>query len=151
MLLVVIDDLQSSDHKNAVLRTTQLGDARKAHVRYTYYSFLEAYTISKMAIAEVETLERLHCFDVPSRPAMDEFVRQYFLHIHPHLPLLDEGDFWEAYSAYNSPIPRQSRLSLFVFQAMMLVASSVCPCFVYIYKYRLIYVSTLVCLLANSP
>lgn len=61
---------------------------------------------------------------------MDQIVRQYFLHVHPLLPILNEGDFWEMY--YNKRSGESMSMSLLVFQAMMFVSCNVsvaCPVF----------------------
>ncbi|KAL2678472.1 hypothetical protein Neosp_009218 [[Neocosmospora] mangrovei] len=55
---------------------------------------------------------------------MDEFVQQYFLHVHPTLPLINEQDFWAMYNAQPAEAMSTGRLSLVVVQAMMFLA---CP------------------------
>lgn len=51
-------------------------------------------------------------------PTQDEFVKEYFLHVHPILPLLHEGDFWEAYD-------QGFGISPLLLHAMMFVGSTV--------------------------
>lgn len=74
---------------------------------------------------DVDLLEQEGCFHVPNRSILDELIREYFLHVNPILPILNEGDFWEAY-AHQGSLPSQwPHLSLFVFQAMLFVSCSV--------------------------
>ena len=95
------------------------------HVIYSYYPFLKLDILSHMSSQDVNFLEIQGCFRVPTRPALDEFIREYFLHIHPTLPMIDEGDFWDMYTNRGiSPIERPC-ISLFVFQAMLFASSSV--------------------------
>ncbi|KAH7127308.1 fungal-specific transcription factor domain-containing protein [Dactylonectria macrodidyma] len=45
--------------------------------------------------------EHLHlngCFHVPVQPILHNFFRHYFLYVHPMLPILNEGDFWDKIS-----------------------------------------------------
>jgi len=56
-------------------------------------------------------------------------MRTYFTHIHPHLPLLNEAEFWSMFvrespeNRRSSPEAERSTISLFVFQAMLFAAS----------------------------
>lgn len=50
---------------------------------------------------------------------MDEFLQQYFLHVHPLLPLVNEGDFWGIYCQIPSGNAHNERVSLLVFQAIL--------------------------------
>ncbi|KAF4438947.1 hypothetical protein F53441_12681 [Fusarium austroafricanum] len=97
----------------------------QSHILYSYYQFLDL-DISGLSPDDVHYLEAQGCFRVPTREALDEFVREYFLHVHPGLPLLDEALFWDTYIR-----PRQSccksSLSLFVFQAMLFASCSFLP------------------------
>ncbi|KAF4464081.1 cutinase transcription factor 1 beta [Fusarium albosuccineum] len=97
----------------------------QSHVIYSYYPFLDL-DISALSPGDVQYLETQGCFRVPTRQALDEFVREYFLHVHPGLPLLDESMFWDMYSGHAQP-QGQSNLSLFVFQAMLFASCSFLP------------------------
>lgn len=81
--------------------------------------------VSKVSAQDVNFLEQAGCFRVPTRPALDEFVREYFLHVHPTLPMLDEGEFWESYMHRGNFPHDRSQVSLFVFQAMLFSSCSV--------------------------
>ncbi|KAF4954827.1 hypothetical protein FSARC_12003 [Fusarium sarcochroum] len=98
---------------------------RQSHIIYSHYPFLDL-DISGLEPDDVNFLEAQSCFSVPTREALDDFVREYFLHVHPGLPLLDEALFWDMYS--NDKQSRcRSTLSLFVFQAMLFASCSFVP------------------------
>lgn len=67
---------------------------------------------------DVNFLDSQGCLRVPTRPILDEFVQQYFLHVHPLLPFLNEGDFWNLYCHQGSGGTGE-KMSLLVFQAML--------------------------------
>jgi len=73
-----------------------------SHVMYSYYPFLKLGSISKLSPQEVNFLEAQGCFRVPSRPILDEFIREYFLHMHPMLPIINEGLFVCIMNLYSS-------------------------------------------------
>lgn len=71
-------------------------------------------------------LENKGCFHVPARPVLDEFIKEYFLHVHPVLPILDEWHFWDMYlgdSSLGTSSPM--KISLFLFRAIMFVSCNV--------------------------
>ncbi|KAF3771370.1 hypothetical protein M406DRAFT_248577 [Cryphonectria parasitica EP155] len=90
-------------------------------VVYTYYSFLTLDNLPNCLSRDVDFLEAEGCFHLPTRAIMDQILQQYFLHIHPFLPLFNEGDFWEMY--YDTPCGRQdAKMSLLVLQAIIFVS-----------------------------
>lgn len=95
------------------------------HVMFSYYPFLKLDVMPHVSSQEVNFMDENGCFRVPTRPALDEFIQEYFLHVHPMLPIINEGDFWDTYT-YRGVAPTEtSRTSLFVFQAMLFAACSV--------------------------
>lgn len=60
---------------------------------------------------------------MPIRPLLDEFVQQYFLHVHPILPVVNEGDFWDLYDGDGRHSPKEP-ITLLLFQAMLFAAST---------------------------
>ncbi|KAL2869751.1 fungal specific transcription factor domain-containing protein [Aspergillus lucknowensis] len=62
----------------------------------------------------------LRCFSVPDTQALHEFVRSYFLHVHPGFPVLDEAAFWGSYTQSHFGF---SKVSLFVLQALLFASS----------------------------
>ncbi|KAF5261711.1 hypothetical protein FOXYS1_7585 [Fusarium oxysporum] len=75
---------------------------------------------------DVHYLESRNCLSVPTPDALDDFIREYFLHVHPGLPLLDEAQFWAVYSGDKEPCGEPT-ISLFLFQAMLFASCSFVP------------------------
>lgn len=94
---------------------------------YTYFDFIEAETFSHIAPEDFKFLEFKGCFHLPARSILDRVVRQYFLHVHPALPIIDERAFWEMYFPREGGAKRSppKRITLFVLRAMLFVACSV--------------------------
>jgi hypothetical protein len=92
-------------------------------VVYTYYPFLTITNLSNVLPQDVNFLESQDCLRVPTRPVMNEFLQQYFLHVHPLLPLFNEGDFWDMY--FQEGLERlgvvKGRMSLLVLQSLLFV------------------------------
>ncbi|KAM5373450.1 hypothetical protein ACJZ2D_006944 [Fusarium nematophilum] len=93
-------------------------------VLFSCYHFVSAEVIWSLDQDDSRYLERRGCLHLPAKPALDEFVQQYFLHVHPILPLINEGDFWAMYRSPPCEATNADRLSLVVLQAMIFVA---CP------------------------
>ncbi|CAK7215769.1 hypothetical protein SBRCBS47491_002596 [Sporothrix bragantina] len=94
-----------------------------ADITYSYYPFLAISNLSGILPQDVNYLELQGCLRVPTRSILDEFVQQYFLHVHPLLPLFNEGDFWELYCQQpgggGGGPSGEGRMSLLVFQALL--------------------------------
>ncbi len=58
-------------------------------------------------------------------PALDEFVHEYFRHVHPHLPLIDEAAFWDIFYANEHRQHQTYQISVFTFQAMLFACCNV--------------------------
>ncbi|KAH6972022.1 fungal-specific transcription factor domain-containing protein [Ilyonectria sp. MPI-CAGE-AT-0026] len=85
------------------------------------YPFITVTNIHQLHQQDAGFLECQGCLRVPIRPFLDEIVQHYFLHIHPFLPLLHEGDFWELY--YRDPrYPPEEPMPLLLLQAMLFAA-----------------------------
>jgi hypothetical protein len=97
----------------------------ETYVMYCYYQFLKLDGLHKLEPREAQQLELTGSLHVPSGPVANEFVRQYFLHVHPCVPLLDEGIFWCLFLGRESYPGKDRAICLFVFQAMLFVASGV--------------------------
>ncbi|KAH9207140.1 hypothetical protein DL95DRAFT_468950 [Leptodontidium sp. 2 PMI_412] len=88
---------------------------------YSYFDFLNGESFSHLELDDFQILELKGCFHVPSKPYLDQFVQQYFLHVHPVLPILDERRFWELYlpgEKERGQTPGDG-IPLLVFRAMM--------------------------------
>ncbi|KAI5864845.1 fungal-specific transcription factor domain-containing protein [Durotheca rogersii] len=98
-----------------------VGDQRiamNADVTYSYYPFIRIGNLHNIMPQDVNYLESQGCLRVPTRAILDEFVQQYFLHVHPIMPIVNEGDFWDMYCGQNSAGPTDS-VSLVFFQALL--------------------------------
>lgn len=82
--------------------------------------FVRSPDLAHVSALDYRFMQLNGCFDVPPMPILNEFVRIFFLHVHPIIPLLDEGEFWDSYSCAN-----ERKISLLVFQAMIFAACAV--------------------------
>lgn len=96
---------------------SQLGAS--SDVVYSYYPFLTISNLPNIPAQDVNFLEQQGCLRVPTRALLDEFLQQYFMHVHPLLPLVNEGDFWDIYCQNTSGNAINDRVSLLVFQAIL--------------------------------
>ncbi|KAI1489775.1 fungal-specific transcription factor domain-containing protein [Biscogniauxia mediterranea] len=98
-----------------------VGDQRiavNADVTYSYYPFITISNLHNIMPQDVNYLESQGCLRVPTRIILDEFVQQYFLHVHPLMPLINEGDFWDMYGDQRGGGSGE-KISLLVFQAIL--------------------------------
>lgn len=91
------------------------------------YPFIRLPDLSKMPSEDIDCLSLQGCLQLPPRLILDEFVRQYFLHVHPIMPLLDEGHFWDIYCDRLGDGPDIERIPMVLFQAMLFVSCSFVP------------------------
>ncbi|RDW61736.1 fungal specific transcription factor domain-containing protein [Aspergillus mulundensis] len=98
------------------------GETPPGHVHFAHYAFLElrGLTTGSLDTADIAFLAAKGCLSVPANSVLDEFVRAYFLQVHPSSPVIDEGGFWRTYKEGHDG----KKISLFVFQA---VAFAGCP------------------------
>ncbi|KAH8594837.1 fungal-specific transcription factor domain-containing protein [Bisporella sp. PMI_857] len=96
-------------------------------VVFCYYRFLRLEGLSRVSPDDVRYLESKGCLHVPSRPHLDYFIRSYFLHVHPCMPVVDEGQFWDMYSNVANSESDSPGISLLVFQAMLFAACTFVP------------------------
>ncbi|KAI1425756.1 hypothetical protein F5Y12DRAFT_344888 [Xylaria sp. FL1777] len=86
-------------------------------ITYSYYPFISISNLHNVMPQDVNYLDSQGCLRIPTRAIFDEFMQQYFLHVHPLLPFIHEGDFWDLYCQGSG---RQGeKMSLLVLQAMM--------------------------------
>ncbi|KAM5346068.1 hypothetical protein ACJ41O_009073 [Fusarium nematophilum] len=86
-------------------------------VVYCTYSFVGRANVFYTPVQDIQFLDSEGCFQLPEPVILDQFLRQYFMHVHPLLPMLSELDFWDAYSRPNPP--ESKTLSLLLIQAML--------------------------------
>lgn len=96
-----------------------------SEVTYSYYAFLDVNNLWKLLPQDASYLELQGCLRVPKKAILDEYVKQYFLHVHPIMPLINEGGFWEMYGSTPVEGSRSEKISLLIFQAMMFASCAV--------------------------
>lgn len=94
---------------------------------YPSYSFLQAPTIRSIFNQDRKFLIAQGCFTLPQRWILDEFIRHYFLHVHPMLPMLNEAEFWTAYDGERPHNDPTGKVPMIVMQAILFVCASVSP------------------------
>jgi hypothetical protein len=87
--------------------------------------FLVAPRLHCLDPEECKFLEERGSLHVPTGYVLDTFVRHYFQHVHPCLPLIDEAEFWRIYHGEES----SCGVSLLLFKAMLFAAACVGPSF----------------------
>lgn len=68
------------------------------------------------------------CFKIPNSALSERFLRSYFTHVHPMLPMLDEGGFWKWKDLGNTTSLsdyEEGDLLLLLIQALLFASSSV--------------------------
>ncbi|RYC83365.1 hypothetical protein BFJ63_vAg13768 [Fusarium oxysporum f. sp. narcissi] len=78
--------------------------------------------IDHNAVHDAVSLGSEGCFDIPVEPVMRRFISHYFLYVHPLLPMLDEGDFWDLQSDSNPANYRNNCPDILLIQAMLFAA-----------------------------
>lgn len=72
-------------------------DSSPADVLYCHYPFLSFDKACDIQANDLNFLELQGCLRIPTRDLLCEFLQQYFLHVHPILPLVNERHFWDLY------------------------------------------------------
>ncbi|KAF4448686.1 hypothetical protein F53441_7940 [Fusarium austroafricanum] len=85
------------------------------------YAFLQIPDTKDLLPQDLAFLVSQGCFVVPQRAALDDFLRQYFLHVHPMLPLLNEKDFWLSYNSVDSDV--EYEMPMLVLQGILFISS----------------------------
>lgn len=99
----------------------------KDHITFSYYDFLNFEPLSKVQPDDIRYMELTGSLHIPMRPVLDELLREYFMHVHPVLPVIDERSFWSMYEDSITDLEKPGRLSLFVFQSMLFAACATVP------------------------
>lgn len=94
------------------------GYLASVQVPFSYYPFVDFACLGALPSTDVAFLESEGSLHLPARILLDEFMQHYFLHVHPVLPLIDEGDFWAAYQHRIGGFSKTT-LSLPVLHAML--------------------------------
>lgn len=94
----------------------------KNHISVESFPFLEIKSLSILSPEARVFLGARGCLQIPEQFLIEEFMRQYFLHIQPCTPVIDESEFWSLYR--QGPQDRSaSKLSPLLFQAMLFASS----------------------------
>ncbi|KAH8675040.1 fungal-specific transcription factor domain-containing protein [Ilyonectria robusta] len=97
------------------------------YITALYYPFISMGAIPSILPQDLQFLESQCCIHVPTRPIMDELMRQYFLHLHPMLPIINEASFWNIYSSDTGEYALDDRIPLIVLQAMLFACCNFVP------------------------
>lgn len=120
------DTMASSTSITPTIQFRRSSDSRRKEGRsdvfYTYHPFLSRNELSHLSPRDLNLLDSQSCLRVPTRPILHEFIRQYFLYIHPLLPMMDEALFWRIYRGEDGP---NEHISLLLIQAMLFVSCNV--------------------------
>ncbi|SPO02044.1 related to cutinase transcription factor 1 beta [Cephalotrichum gorgonifer] len=76
------------------------------------YAFLQSPDFRTILPQDLSFLVSQGCFVVPQRNALDEFMQQYFLHVHPLLPILNEADVWRSYNLRDAVSDDEEKISI---------------------------------------
>ncbi|OGE54968.1 hypothetical protein PENARI_c005G11795 [Penicillium arizonense] len=93
---------------------------------FSTYGFIRTDFMLRLPQEDIRYLETQKCLRLPGKPIFDEFMRNYFFHVHPLLPLLNESKIWEMCKAQQPSTPHApvSSLSLFTLQAILFATCS---------------------------
>lgn len=92
-------------------------------VSYTRCSFIILNNLRSLGPEDVAYLASQDCLVIPTGETLDHFLEMYFLHVHPLLPMVNEGNFWKLYC--HGPCEDTDKVPLVLFQAILFAASSV--------------------------
>ncbi|GKT45909.1 cutinase transcription factor 1 beta [Colletotrichum spaethianum] len=118
---------QEVDSGSWLSRRAHAGSHVASTVIYSHLRFLTIGNLHKIPSQDVNYLEFQGCLHVPARPMLDDFVEQYYLHIHPLIPLIDEGEFWDMYSQTERGVASNDTMSLLLFQTMLFSSCTFVP------------------------
>ncbi|EUC40281.1 hypothetical protein COCMIDRAFT_9813 [Bipolaris oryzae ATCC 44560] len=99
----------------------------RSTVLYSHFPFLAIGNIHMIPAEDLNFLELQGCLHIPMQQFIDDFVQQYFLYVHPFMPLIDEGEFWEAYRRNGVLATSVPAMPLLVFQAMLFSSCTFVP------------------------
>ncbi|CAG9989424.1 unnamed protein product [Clonostachys byssicola] len=91
-------------------------------VSYTRYPFIILNNLRSLGPEDVAYLASQDCLVIPTGETLDHFLEMYFLHVHPLLPMINEGNFWKLYC--HGPCEETDKVPLVLFQAILFAASS---------------------------
>lgn len=89
---------------------------------FSFYPFIKATRLRELNPTQIAFLESQGCLHLPTKSVTDMFVHNYFLYVHPFLPLLDEARFWQEYRLFSV---HGDGISILLFHTMLFAASCV--------------------------
>ncbi|KAL3471525.1 hypothetical protein BJX99DRAFT_263187 [Aspergillus californicus] len=95
-----------------------------ASLPLSYFKFLERPVLDELNPIERSVLETQECLHFPKKAELEVFFHNYFLYVHPLLPLLDGASFWTAYQRTLQGTPK---LPVLLVRAMLFSASCFVP------------------------
>ncbi|KAL6235279.1 hypothetical protein BDW75DRAFT_230460 [Aspergillus navahoensis] len=112
-----------SDGQELASSSISTSSSFPGHVSFADYPFLELRAHTTLDRADLAFLAAKGCLSVPSESILEEFIRQYFLQVHPSSPVIDEAEFWHIYKNSHAAARKGKKISLFVFQAVIFAGS----------------------------
>lgn len=94
-------------------------------IGYSFYPFVCIGGLASIHQRDFQYLEQEGCLHLPAPWILNDFVAQYFLQLHPILPIIDEGDFWQAYLRRRADTQFDRKIPLLLFQAMLYASCTV--------------------------
>ncbi|KAJ0415776.1 hypothetical protein BJY00DRAFT_326724 [Aspergillus carlsbadensis] len=113
-------DAEQTQSASASGGSTGNGARFPGHVDWSTYPFLELRD-SSLSRDDLTFLSAKGCLSLPNTHTLHEFVRNYFLYVHPGFPVLDEAEFWASYTRSRVGY---SKIPLFILQAVLFAS---CP------------------------
>lgn len=107
----------------AALSETQVRSTRPSC--HPTYSFLRTPDFNGILSQDLTFLISQGCFMVPQRAVLDEFVEQYFRHVHPMLPLLSEADVCRTYKLGDPDCVEEDKMSILVLHGILFTSCNV--------------------------
>lgn len=95
-------------------------------VPFGCHPFLEMCAPKRVAVEDLAFLEAQGCFHLPPTPVLAVWLNQYFLHVHPFIPLLNDTPFQSLWRT-DMEGATSNRVSLFLFHSLLATTSPV-PC-----------------------
>ncbi|KAK4195611.1 putative feruloyl esterase C [Triangularia verruculosa] len=88
--------------------------------------------LSHVSNEDISLLQRKGCFTFPKKDLLDDLLKCYFDYVHPHVPFLDEQEFWETYldrdpQSQHFHHTDGYHISLILFQAVLFAATPCAP------------------------
>ncbi|KAG9256007.1 fungal-specific transcription factor domain-containing protein [Emericellopsis atlantica] len=88
--------------------------------------------LSGLSSEDLAYLQNKGCFHFPDKHILDQLLLSYFDYIHPHMPFIDETEFWDMYRTHfhspGTPLDAgQHCFSILLFQAMLFAATTCAP------------------------